>query len=69
MSPTYAEIRAGEAALIAEGGAPGSSLHSWRCEYPDRDGRAVPHCDCVVTTVEEILKAAERAREEAVSGD
>ena len=33
--------------MISEGGGPGNSIHSWRCEYPDRYGP----CDCVAETV------------------
>lgn len=40
-----------------EGGAPGSSLHSWRCEYPDRYGE----CSCVAETAEEVVKALRTA--------
>ena len=40
-------------ALIAEGAAPGSSLHSWRCEYPDQYGE----CDCVAETARAVLDA------------
>jgi hypothetical protein len=39
--------------LTDEGGAPGNSLHSWRCEYPDRYGE----CDCLTGTAESILAA------------
>ena len=47
--PTAREVIA--ATLIAEGGAPGNSLHSWRCEYPDRYGP----CDCVPETAGVVL--------------
>lgn len=40
-------------ALLDEGGGPGSSLHSWRCEHPDRYG----DCDCVEQTAEVIVTA------------
>jgi hypothetical protein len=33
-------------ALISEGGGPGNSLHSWRCEHPDIYGP----CGCVAET-------------------
>jgi hypothetical protein len=36
-----------------EGGGPGSSLHSWRCSYPDRYGQ----CDCIEVTAGQILDA------------
>lgn len=41
--------------LVDEGGTPGSSLHSWRCEHPDRYGP----CNCLEQTAEEIVKALE----------
>lgn len=53
--PTAVEVIA--EALLAEGAAPGSSLHSWRCEYPDRYGE----CDCVPQTAKEILAALKAA--------
>lgn len=40
-------------ALLDEGAAPGNSIHSWRCEYPDRYG----DCDCVEQTAREVLDA------------
>ena len=40
-------------ALNEEGAAPGSSLHSWRCEYPDRYGP----CTCVDETARAVLDA------------
>ena len=37
-----------------EGGLPGSSLHSWRCEYPlDQEGS----CGCVEGVADEIVLA------------
>jgi hypothetical protein len=36
-----------------EGGEPGNSIHSWRCEYPDRYGK----CDCVEQIAMMILAA------------
>lgn len=36
-----------------EGGRPGNSIHSWRCEYPDR----YSPCGCVETTAKLILAA------------
>lgn len=48
-------VKTAAATLVAEGGAPGSSIHSWRCEHPERYGS----CNCVTMTVEEILKAVE----------
>jgi len=44
-------IVAGE--LLAAGGAPGSSLHSWRCEYPERYGT----CTCVRDLAASIVAA------------
>jgi hypothetical protein len=40
-----------EAVLNREGCAPGSSLHSWRCE--DKDRYPEP-CDCVARVVDEL---------------
>jgi len=37
--------------MIGEGCAAGSSLHSWRCEYPDRYGP----CDCVAELADAVL--------------
>ena len=48
-------VEAGAKALADEGGLPGCSIHSWRCEYPDLYGP----CDCVPETVVEILAAVE----------
>lgn len=49
-------VRVGASILIAEGGAPGSSLHSWRCSdklrYPEG-------CTCVEDTVQDIVDAIE----------
>jgi hypothetical protein len=39
--------------LTAEGGAPGNSLHGWRCEYPDWFGA----CHCVEQTARAIVDA------------
>ena len=39
--------------LTEEGGAPGSSLHSWRCNYPDQYGP----CTCLAVTAALILAA------------
>lgn len=41
-------------ALLDEGGGPGNSIHSWRCEHPDRYGP----CDCVQEVADSILAAA-----------
>lgn len=40
------------AVLRAEGGDPGSSLHSWRCEHPDRYGE----CDCLEQIADELIR-------------
>jgi hypothetical protein len=39
--------------LLDEGAGPGNSLHSWRCEYPDRYGP----CDCVTGVAQELAQA------------
>ena len=39
--------------LTDEGAAPGSSIHSWRCEYPERYGS----CDCVDEVARIVLSA------------
>ncbi len=49
--PTAAEVLA--KVLADEGGEPGSSLHSWRCEYPDVYGG----CDCIAETAAEMVRA------------
>lgn len=46
--------KAGAKALLDEGGGPGNSYHSWRCEHPDRYGP----CSCVEEVVDLILTAA-----------
>jgi hypothetical protein len=48
-------VEAAAKALTAEGAAPGSSIHSWRCEYPDRYGE----CGCVHETAGIVLAAAD----------
>ena len=45
-----AAVAAVQDALIAEGAGPGSSIHSWRCEHPDRYGP----CNCMA----EVARAA-----------
>lgn len=47
-------VEAAAKALTNEGAAPGSSIHSWRCEYPDRYGE----CGCVHETARIVLTAA-----------
>jgi len=47
-------VEAAAKAILDEGGAPGHSLHSWRCEHPDRYGE----CDCVEQTARAALEAA-----------
>lgn len=39
--------------LINEGAAPGNSIHSWRCEYPDQYGP----CNCVKAVADASLAA------------
>lgn len=39
-----------------------SSIHSWRCEHPDRYG----HCDCFAELVSDLAPLLAKAREEAV---
>jgi hypothetical protein len=46
-----------EEVLLANGLSAGNSLHSWRCEYPDRYG----HCTCVAVLAEEIAQLVEGA--------
>lgn len=41
-----------------EGGGPGNSLHSWRCEYPHPD---FPPCTCVSDLMESLLAALREA--------
>lgn len=50
-------VEAAAKALTDEGAAPGSSSHSWRCEYPDRYGE----CGCVYETAGVILAASDEA--------
>jgi hypothetical protein len=38
--------------LLDEGAGPGNSIHSWRCEYPDRYGP----CDCVGEVAQELAQ-------------
>lgn len=54
-APDPAWVEAVAHVINDEGGQPGSSLHSWRCEYPDRYGP----CDCVEQTAEAIIAAVE----------
>ena len=58
-------VEAGAKALSDEGGLPGSSIHSWRCEYPDRYGP----CDCVAQTVVEIIAAVEPLIREQIAAE
>ena len=64
-APDPAWVEAGAKALADEGGLPGSSIHSWRCEYPDRYGP----CDCVPQTVVEILAAVVPLIREQIAAD
>lgn len=41
------------AVLLAEGAGAGSSIHGWRCEYPDRYGP----CDCVAEAASTVVEA------------
>lgn len=38
-----------------------SSIHSWRCEHPDRYG----HCSCLAELVDEVTSLARTAQGEA----
>lgn len=58
---TDPRVEAAAKALTNEGAAPGSSIHSWRCEYPDRCGP----CGCVYETAEIIVAAADEAERAA----
>jgi hypothetical protein len=40
-------------AISDEGGRQGSSIHSWRCDYPDRYGP----CDCVAFVANVAIEA------------
>lgn len=60
-SGTVAEVV--ERVLLDEGAAPGSSIHSWRCEHPDRYG----DCTCVAEIAQEIA-AALTARDDTAGG-
>jgi hypothetical protein len=44
-------VKADVTTLNNEGAEPGSSLHSWRCEYPERFGP----CTCTEQTAKEIV--------------
>jgi len=46
-------VEAAAAELLASGAGAGSSIHGWRCEYPDRYGE----CDCVQETARDIVTA------------
>lgn len=41
--PPEADIKTVVRVLAEEGGSPGNSVHSWRCEQPARFG----DCDCL----------------------
>lgn len=45
-----------ERILVENGLEPGFSLHSWRCEHPDRYGE----CDCVHILAEDIADSLEK---------
>jgi hypothetical protein len=48
-------IRAAVKVLNDGGGQPGSGLHSWRCEHPDRYGP----CTCVAEVASDVVAAVE----------
>lgn len=48
-------VEAAAKALTNEGGVPGGSIHSWRCEYPDRYGE----CGCVYEVAQIIVAAVD----------
>lgn len=54
MSVSDKAVDAAAKALTDEGGGPGYSIHSWRCDHPDRFGE----CDCVRETARIMLAAA-----------
>lgn len=45
--------------LIAHGESPGSSMHGWRCEYPDRYGP----CTCADDLVKDLMESLKLAAE------
>lgn len=47
-------VRIAASILVAEGGAPGSGLHSWRCSDKERYPE---DCTCVEDTVQDIIDA------------
>lgn len=53
MTATEAQVAAAMEALISEGGSPGNSIHSWRCEHPDMYGS----CDCAAEAAKAIANA------------
>ena len=57
-------VKAGTEVLIAQGGAPGASIHSWRCE--DRESYPEP-CTCAEDVVTDILALLREMREEGAS--
>jgi hypothetical protein len=58
VPPSFdAAIEAATKVLNDEGGRPGHSIHSWRCEYPDQYGA----CDCARVLVRLMLEAAVEA--------
>jgi hypothetical protein len=58
-TPSEAAVRAAAKVLLDEGGGPGNSIHSWRCEYPDR----FRPCDCVNEIARAMLEAAAEAQQ------
>jgi hypothetical protein len=47
-------VEAAAQTINDEGGQPGHSIHSWRCEHPDRYGE----CDCVRQIARAVLETA-----------
>ena len=54
-APDPEMVRKVAEALASEGCAPGTSIHSWRCEHPDRYGP----CDCADDVSRAVLAVAE----------
>lgn len=60
---TSEDVEALVAWLVEQGGSPGSSLHSWRCEHPDRYGE----CDCLTESARDLLASDWLAAREAAA--
>ena len=54
QTPYERAVEAAAQALSDEGGDPGNSIHSWRCEHPDRYG----DCTCLRETAHEQMRRA-----------